>query len=163
MPEDERQHLAGRNIDICEELALTWASSAMTGVDGRRLFENWLNFCVGLPRTCEPDEDNIQNICERLGTDRSKPFVFAHSGIGGGEVVIDSGGSIGLINWANAGYHPRECLGLERPDVNGGYPPASEWRDLVAEMMGERGHPDVVPEYKRRVNEYMKRDILEER
>ncbi|KAL8319219.1 hypothetical protein RB597_006146 [Gaeumannomyces tritici] len=138
MPEDERQHLAGRNIDICEELALTWASSAMTGVDGRRLFENWLNFCVGLPHTCEPDEDNIQNICERLGTDCSKPFVFAHGGIGGGEVVIDSGGSIGLINWANAGYHPREwartkfaCLwglGFERPGVNGGYPSASEWR-----------------------------------
>ncbi|EJT79085.1 hypothetical protein GGTG_04174 [Gaeumannomyces tritici R3-111a-1] len=106
MPEDERRHLAGRIIEICEEPASTWASNAMSGVDGWRLFENWLNFCVGLPRTCEPDEDNIQNIRERLGMDYSKPFVFAHGGIGGGEVVIDSDGSIGLINWANAGYCP---------------------------------------------------------
>ncbi|KAL8381143.1 hypothetical protein RB595_005432 [Gaeumannomyces hyphopodioides] len=40
MPGDERRHYAGRIIDICEKLASTWTSNAMTGVDGRRLFEN---------------------------------------------------------------------------------------------------------------------------
>lgn len=163
--EGEKRHYAGRIIEICEEMASAWSSNSMTGVDGRPLAETWLDAC-GDSLPLNPDE--LKGICEQLGMDCSKPFVFAHNGITGHEVIVNTDGQgktsvVGLMNWEMAGYVPLEWirtkfasswgLNFAWPDVPGGHPSERELRELLDKMMGEKGLPDVTRAYEQRIRE----------
>ncbi|KLU89634.1 hypothetical protein MAPG_08605 [Magnaporthiopsis poae ATCC 64411] len=134
--EDEKQHYAGRIIEICEEMASAWSSNSMTGVDAGH----------GL----------LEAVCLRAQRHPGHDVVVNTDGQGKGSMV-------GLMNWEMAGYVPLEWIrtklasswGLDFawPDVPGGHPSERELKELLDKMMGEKGLPDVTRAYKQRIRE----------
>ncbi|KAH7113060.1 kinase-like domain-containing protein [Dactylonectria macrodidyma] len=151
MNEDDKTNYACRIAEICEELSIR-TSEAITGVDGRQLPDNWLH---SSPTPYDFRPETLRENCTQLGmrTSTSSTFVFCHNDLGPGNIVINSGQVVGIIDWEIAGYVPCEWIRTKFSvgwgmDFNWDNDP-SEWRLRVEYQLRRKGFPEVTEAWKK--------------
>ncbi|TPX14898.1 uncharacterized protein E0L32_005007 [Thyridium curvatum] len=93
LSEHEKEHCVVCVGEICEELS-AWGSDAMTGVDGAQLPESFLDMFHN-PHDFRPE--TLQENCSQLGMG-CDTFVFCHCDLGPYNIMVDRGGSVGVID-----------------------------------------------------------------
>ncbi|KAF4952720.1 hypothetical protein FSARC_12588 [Fusarium sarcochroum] len=156
MNDEQKQRCVSRVAEICNELS-AWTSEYITGVDGARVFDPWLDMFAN-PIDISPE--NLLRNCEHLKMDLST-FVFNHNDLGPTNVMVDLDHSceIGIVDWEMAGFVPREWVrtklaGCGAMDfcwkgVDPNDPSMKEWRVRVAQQLQNYGFPEVLEAYLR--------------
>jgi hypothetical protein len=159
MDGEQKQQCVSRVAEICQELS-AWTSDAITGVDGARVFEPWLDMFAN-PIDISPE--NLLRNCVHLQMDVST-FIFNHNDLGPTNVMVDleNGCDIAIIDWEMAGYVPSawvrtKLAGCGAMDFcwRGVDPDDSsmrEWRERVAKQLENHEFPEVLEAYTRWVN-----------
>ncbi|KAK2053898.1 hypothetical protein LY76DRAFT_597445 [Colletotrichum caudatum] len=167
MEELDKQICVDRIVDICKELVLYGGkSTAICGVDGKHIYENWLS----RPGQADKGPRAQLDSCTELGMDCSD-LVLSHNDMGPQNVIVDLArtrtdkeSSIGIIDWEMAGFVPRAWIrtkfricGAMDLDFPGhtdedGMSERVEWRRRVQRKLEEEGFPEVSSAYMDRLH-----------
>ena len=140
-----REHYVSRVAEICEKLT-AWKGDEFGGVNGNQLPDNFISK-RGLADIYS--SNNMIQFAEEFMDISS--FYFYHCDLGPGDIIVDSAhGSIGIIDWATAGYVPKAwirtrfglCGGLNLESVEDSR--RAEWRNRNEAKLREMGFPEAV-------------------
>ncbi|GAM83544.1 hypothetical protein ANO11243_015320 [Dothideomycetidae sp. 11243] len=161
MGEEERRVYARRVAEIIEEMS-KWESNSITGIDGKRMADSWMDIVPELSSDGFAPEA-LRRIFEALGMNCSSLF-FCHCDLGPDNIVVDREKQcVGVIDWENAGYVPKawprtkaECSGgLDLDYTKEDYSDEAvlaakqkEWRLMLAKALEEKRFPQVSEAYK---------------
>ncbi|KAK1976741.1 kinase-like domain-containing protein [Colletotrichum cereale] len=150
MDEATKCRYVDRVVDICVELGEHQASR-ISGLDGKHLFEPLL---IRGDKEEEYSHENLMKSFTEIGMDYStSTFVFFHCDLGPGNLIIDSDGSLGIIDWEMAGFVPKEwirtrfCIsgGLDLPGTDDDE--RVDWRRRVGRRLSTRGYHEIADQW----------------
>jgi aminoglycoside phosphotransferase len=151
---EQKQHCVQRVAQICLELS-AWTSDSITGVDGNRLFDPWLDMGA---KDFNLSADNLLHNCEQLNSDTSK-LVLSHNDLGPTNVMVDveNDCKIGIVDWEMAGFVPMAwirtklaaCFAMDFcwRDTDVDDPSRKEWRVRLAQELGKHGVSEEAEKY----------------
>ncbi|KAI3552336.1 hypothetical protein CSPX01_00085 [Colletotrichum filicis] len=147
MDEATKCQYVDRVVDVCNELGKL-RNDCIGGIDGNQLLEPLL---VKRDAVVDFSHDNLLKACEALGMDCSN-FVFYHCDLGPGNLIIDSDGSLGVIDWEMAGFVPKDwirtrfCIsgGLDLPGTGD---ERVDWRRRMQRRLSTEGYPEIADEW----------------
>ncbi|KAF5975353.1 hypothetical protein FBULB1_7414 [Fusarium bulbicola] len=101
---------ANQIADACVELS-QWSGSAITGIDGSRIFDPYL-----YQKTKDYDNmahpENLRKSCEEISLDCSE-LVFALNNVHPLAFSVNEKGLVGISSWREAGYVPKDWIGTK--------------------------------------------------
>ncbi|KAJ0159875.1 hypothetical protein CTA2_8968 [Colletotrichum tanaceti] len=163
MTELEKQFCVDRVVNICKDLVRYGGeSSAICGVDGKHLNENWMS----PPGKDDRSPEAQLAYCSEIGMVCSD-LVLAHNDMGPYNVIVNlarmDNDSVGIIDWEMAGYVPRHwvrtkfrvCFAMDFDFPGDADERRSErvgWRRRVQQKLEQEDFPDVAEAYITRYN-----------
>ncbi|KAF5568658.1 kinase-like domain-containing protein [Fusarium phyllophilum] len=141
--------------DACVELS-RWSGSAITGVDGGLLVDQYL-YKTTTDHASVHDPENLRETCQEIPLDCSE-LVFALNNVHPLAFTVNEEGLVGISSWRYAGFVPKDWVGTKVYSNNffqsidicrESWPKADfdNWGRLIQEAFRNRGFKDVWHNY----------------
>lgn len=163
MDESSRQFCVDRLVDICKELvSYGGKGTAICGVDGQHLNENWMS----RPGQADQSPQAQLDCCSEIRMDCSD-LVLSHNDMGPYNIIVNlaqmNKDTIGVIDWEMAGFVPRDwirtkfriCFAMDFDFPGHDHGRMSEcvdWRRRVQLKLEQEGFHDVGEAYMSRLH-----------
>jgi hypothetical protein len=155
LTKEQREKMVEQVTGYCKLMA-GLKSEMMAGINAKCLLEPYLYTSKDTP-LAPLTVAKTQSLFNKYTTERTTPpdvkgFHFYHADLGPGNIMVQDGAIVAIIDWESAGYYPRFWIAT-KPSVSPGldfYPSIPgvfdhEWREMLKQRLIDNGYPWAAP------------------